>query len=104
MSMLKDIHDYVKKNYEAGNYDDAKAAYTSWKTENNQQSNLTDFEMGIQKAQSDYKKSGTFAIYPKLAIDVANNYLMTKLLKSVNLFADIIRKKKKSKNIKVIGL
>ncbi|WP_049150225.1 hypothetical protein [Lactobacillus gasseri] len=72
MSMLKDIHDYVKKNYEAGNYDDAKAAYTSWKTENNQQSNLSDFEMGIQKAQSDYKKSGTFAIYPKLAIDVAN--------------------------------
>lgn len=56
MSMLKDIHDYIKKDYEAGNYDDAKAAYTSWKTENNQQSNLTDFEMGIQKAQSDYKK------------------------------------------------
>ncbi|WP_203641243.1 hypothetical protein [Levilactobacillus andaensis] len=72
MSMLKDIHNYVKENYEAGNYDDAKTAYTSWKTEKTQQSNLTDFEMGVQKAQSDYQKSGTFAAYPELTIDVVN--------------------------------
>jgi len=72
MSMLKDIHNYVKRNYEAGNYDDAKAAYTSWENENKQQSNLTDFEMGVQKAQSDYKKDGKFATYPELAIAVLN--------------------------------
>ena len=45
MSMLKDIHDYIKKDYEAGNYDDAKAAYTSWKTENNQLFNDKAFEI-----------------------------------------------------------
>lgn len=72
MSMMKDIHNYVKKNYEAGNYDDAKAAYTSWKTEKSQQSNLTDFEIGVKKAQSDYKKNGKLAAYPELAIDVVN--------------------------------
>lgn len=78
MSMMKDLHNYVKKNYEAGNYDDAKAAYTSWKTENNYQSNLTDFEMGVQKAQSDYKKNGTFAAYPELAIAVLNKLFADK--------------------------
>ncbi|GEO63630.1 hypothetical protein [Companilactobacillus nantensis] len=80
MSTLKDIHDYVKKNYEAGNYDDAKAAYTSWETEAKRQSNLTDFEMGVQKAQRDYKKNGTFATYPELAIDVVNKLFDDKAL------------------------
>ncbi|HJE97103.1 MAG TPA: hypothetical protein K8V00_05735 [Ligilactobacillus acidipiscis] len=67
MSTLKDIHDYVKNNYESGNYDDAKAAYTSWETEKGKQTNLSDFEMGVQKAQNDYEQNGTFAMYPKLA-------------------------------------
>lgn len=75
MSMMKDIHNYVKKNYEAGNYGDAKDAYTSWKKVKSQQSHFTDFEMGVQKAKSDYKKSEAFAAYPKLAIDVMNKLL-----------------------------
>ncbi|AXX64904.1 hypothetical protein DS830_05190 [Bombilactobacillus bombi] len=70
--MLKNIHDYVKENYEAGNYDNAKAAYTSWETEKDKQTNLSDFEMGVQKAQNDYKQNRTFATYPKLAIGILN--------------------------------
>ncbi|MGL5900595.1 MAG: hypothetical protein ACRCZW_13235 [Lactobacillaceae bacterium] len=29
LMMIKDIHDYVKKKYEAGNYDNVKSAYDS---------------------------------------------------------------------------
>lgn len=78
MSILNDLHDYVKNNYEAGNYDDAKAAYTAWNTTNDESTNLTDFEMGVQKAQSDYAKTGTFATYPKLAIDILNELFADK--------------------------
>lgn len=70
--MFKDIHEYVKRNYEAGNYEDAKKAYASWEYEKNNQDSMTDFEMGVKKAQKDYSENGSFATYPKLAIDMLN--------------------------------
>lgn len=76
--MFKDIHDYVKKNYEAGNYDDVKTAYTYWESEKSKETSATDFEMGVQKAQEDYKKNGSFATYPKLAIDILNKLFSDK--------------------------
>lgn len=77
MSMLKNIHNYVKKNYEAGNYENAKVAYTSWKKESNQ---LSDFEMGVKKAQSDYKLRGLFSTYPVLTVGAVNKLFDDKAL------------------------
>lgn len=76
--MFKDLHDYVKKNYESGNYEDVKSAYFSWKYEKNKQIRMTDFEMGVQKAQADYNQNGSFATYPKLAIDILNKLFSNK--------------------------
>lgn len=75
---FKYLHDYVKKNYEAGNYDNIKSAYTSWEYEKNKQTSMTDFEMGVQKAQADYNQNGSFVTYPKLAIDILNKLFSDK--------------------------
>lgn len=97
MSMLENIHNYVKRNYEAGNYDDTKAAYTSWENENNQRSNLTDFEMGVKTAKSDYKKSGTFAVYPELAVDSVNKLFDGRALEISEFIRGYNLEKKRSK-------
>lgn len=76
--IFKDLHDYVKKNYEAGNYDDIKSAYASWKYEKSKQTSMTDFEMGTQKAQADYSQNGSFATYPEVAIDILNKLFSNK--------------------------
>ncbi|MGX7052157.1 hypothetical protein [Leuconostoc palmae] len=39
---------------------------------------MTDFEMGVQKAQTDYDQHGYFATYPRLAIDILNKLFSNK--------------------------
>ncbi|CAK8054885.1 hypothetical protein [Eupransor demetentiae] len=64
MSFLHELHDYVKKNYEAGEYDEAQTAYQDWAKEKQSSKVQDDYQMGYEAAQSDYDQGKQFKHFP----------------------------------------
>lgn len=76
---LESLHDYVKKNYEAGKYDASANEYKQW-TEDYQAAATTsghadddsDYDMGYQQSMTDHDHGFSFRNYPEAAIDFGN--------------------------------
>jgi hypothetical protein len=71
---LTQLHDYVKKNYEQGNYDGAKE---SWSTESVRAGQATtepmsDYQMGFDQAVKDHEQHRAFHHYPSELVKLGN--------------------------------
>ncbi|GEP23320.1 hypothetical protein [Lentilactobacillus diolivorans] len=91
--MLKELHDYVKKNYEQGNYKDAEAQYKNWDNRNyydkktQTQSKQSDYQKGYEQATQDFKNNRAFHRYPKEAVKIGNEITNNKLSEVSNFIA-----------------
>ena len=90
MVNLKQLHDYVKENYEAGNYKDAEKAYKKWHDTNDytyhaaktavKKSSLSDYQMGYEQAKKDYAESHSFKAFPKKGVNLVNRVTQNKAI------------------------
>ncbi len=83
MKGLGSLHQYVKDNYEKGNYQAASEAYKTWKMENsysqernNQAGSTDDYQAGFNQAKFDYENEHHFKRFP------------SKFIKLINLLSD----------------
>lgn len=65
--MMMNLHDYVKRHYMAGDYQEQASAYRE-----NDEKVLSDYELGYQQATYDHEKGRTFRIYPYRVILLLN--------------------------------
>ena len=87
---LKQLHDYVKENYEAGNYKEAEKAYKKWHGTNDysyhttkttvKKSSLSDYQMGCEQAKKDYAESHSFKAFPKKGVNLVNHVTQNKAI------------------------
>ena len=90
MVTLKQLHDYVKENYEAGNYKDAEKAYKKWRDTNDytyhaaktavKKNSLSDYQMGYEQAKKDYAESHSFKDFPKKGVNLVNRVTQNKAI------------------------
>lgn len=77
--MLKQIHDFIKNNYEQGKYEEAEKEYQIWQMDYDSakakatQSKISDYQLGYNQAIADYQKDEIFHNYPEYLIKVAND-------------------------------
>lgn len=85
LKKLSELHDYVKKNYEQGHYDDVKKDYQNWSQshdygqEGASTTSKTDFQMGYDQAMDDFKTGRPFRRYPDKLVDLGNSVFGNKL-------------------------
>ncbi|BAQ56506.1 hypothetical protein LBAT_0117 [Lactobacillus acetotolerans] len=81
---LKDLHDYVKNNYEKGKYSDAEEKYKNagkyyskkkyyFNKSNTNNHKTSDYKLGYDQAINDYKHNKSFHTYPKNAVNLGNS-------------------------------
>ena len=93
MVNLKQLHDYVKENYEAGNYKEAEKAYKKWRDTYDytynaanaaktavKKSSLSDYQMGYEQAKKDYAESHSFKDFPKKGVNLVNRVTQNKAI------------------------
>lgn len=76
---LRSLHDYVKQNYEAGNYDASAEEYKQWTNDyqsavesDGHAGETSDFQMGYQQATTDHDHGFGFRDYPEVMINFGN--------------------------------
>ncbi|AQG71804.1 hypothetical protein AWJ15_01940 [Lacticaseibacillus rhamnosus] len=76
---IQSLHDYVKKNYEAGRYDATAKEYQQWtndyetaKAHAAHPEAGSDYQMGYQQALSDHDHGFDFRDYPETMIHFGN--------------------------------
>lgn len=77
MKSLGALHDYVKDNYEQGNYESASRAYQDWKNTNSYSQGVSgddkdDYQSGYCQAQYDYEVHGKFQRFSASFIKIIN--------------------------------
>lgn len=91
--MQLNLHDFVKENYENGNYDFAKENYQNFHDETLKKE-TDDFTMGYNQAMQDYQSKHRFKHYPYKLTALLNRMLGNKLSEIVN-FTDGYQSAKK---------
>ncbi len=76
-SKINQLHHFVKRNYERGNYDKAQFFSTYEHHEHNgkpekPQIGVSDYQLGYKQALSDFENKHAFRHYPKLLVKFAN--------------------------------
>lgn len=84
MTLFKNLHNYVKDNYENGEYKEAENAYKNWSQINKNYSGNgsvppNDYQMGYHQANEDYEKNLYFNSFPDKLIDFVNLFANNKL-------------------------
>lgn len=89
--MSMNIHDYVKSNYENGNYDSFKNQYSNQNYYKNKKyyskvcdDNLSDFKEGFNQAKSDYQIKHKFKHYPNFLLKLVNFIFFNKMKEIVD--------------------
>lgn len=79
MKNLELLHDYVRDNYEQGNYQSSSQKYQNWKKSNSYGQGVSDvdddqddYQSGYQQAQDDYQTHDKFQEFPDNFIKVIN--------------------------------
>lgn len=75
---LKQLHDYVKQNYENGQFSQ-KYFYDA-----NQSNQVADFRMGQQQARQDFQNGARFKYYPLLLVKIVNLLTLKRLTEVKN--------------------
>ncbi|GMA69972.1 hypothetical protein GCM10025879_12180 [Leuconostoc litchii] len=65
MKLFKNLHNYVKENYESGKYQAAEQTYQS--------TSVDDYQLGYKQAEFDYKNNHTFQKFPSATIQLVND-------------------------------
>lgn len=83
---FKELHDYVKKNYEQGKYQNtANQSQKQWSNGTDTKQSKTDqsdYQMGYDQATKDFKEHQVFRQYPQKAVTLGNeltNHQMTEV-------------------------
>jgi len=74
---LRQIHDFVKMNYNQQNYDYAKQSYENIKSDYHNvkdahQDGKNDYQLGYDQAMSDYRRIHSFRNYPQSMVGIVN--------------------------------
>ncbi len=77
MSKVSQLHHFVKRNYERGNYDNAQASSANEHPDydgrpEKPQIGVSDYQLGYKQALSDFENKHAFRHYPKLLVKFAN--------------------------------
>ncbi|MBU9789335.1 hypothetical protein KTE19_07060 [Lentilactobacillus sp. IMAU92037] len=78
LKKLSELHDYVKKNYEQGNYDSAKTDYQQWadssthRDHSSATATQSDYQMGFEQAVRDHEQNRGFRHYPESLVKFGN--------------------------------
>ncbi|EEW54282.1 hypothetical protein [Limosilactobacillus antri] len=86
---LKQLHDYVKQNYEDGQFTQ------NYSYEANQANPASDFRMGQQQARRDFQNGARFKFYPLLLVKIANLLTLKRLTEVKNFVEGYNREKRK---------
>ncbi|KRM94864.1 hypothetical protein FC19_GL000123 [Liquorilactobacillus aquaticus DSM 21051] len=75
--MMQHLHDYVKENYERGNFQtynepDWSKTEHSYKNCSYQQNTSDDYQLGYQQARRDYETQHAFRHYPEELVKLTN--------------------------------
>ncbi|APU71512.1 hypothetical protein LCR01_13950 [Companilactobacillus crustorum] len=85
---IKAIHDFVKYNYERGNYHNAEFVYrdfTHYNTiKSNHYSEKSDYQIGYNQAKIDYQREHCFHSYPDSLLELTNKLSDNHLLEIVD--------------------
>lgn len=73
LKKLGELHDYVKKNYEQGKYDNPNDQYYSNREAYECRSDSTDdYQMGFSQALKDHEENQSFKVYPQKLVNLGN--------------------------------
>lgn len=73
LKKLTQLHDYVKKNYEQGKYDNpANQDYSNRKAYESHSDRTDDYQMGFSQALQDHQEGHAFKSYPEKLVDFGN--------------------------------
>lgn len=88
--MLRQLHDFIKNNYEQRKYEEAEKEYQTWQMDYDyakvraKQNKISDYQLGYNQAISDYQKDGIFHQYPEYLAKVANDISSERLCEIEN--------------------
>ncbi|WP_125770702.1 hypothetical protein [Companilactobacillus furfuricola] len=69
--MLRKLHDFIKRKYEEGDYQQAADSYYDWKNSIRAQIN-DDYRLGYDQAVADFENHRSFHHYPDKIISFSN--------------------------------
>lgn len=73
LKKLGELHDYVKKNYEQGKYDNPNDQDYSNREAYEYRSDPTDdYQMGFSQALKDHEENQSFKVYPEKLVNLGN--------------------------------
>lgn len=78
MITIKELEDLIKENHELGNYQAAATQYKQWRQDyknakkNQQQTKISDFQLGYGQAEFDYNHHQAFKEYPSNMVELSN--------------------------------
>ena len=72
LKKLGELHDYVKKNYEQGKYDNPNHQdYSSREAYEYRSDPTDDYQMGFSQALKDHEENQSFKVYPEKLVNLA---------------------------------
>ncbi|MGF2384902.1 hypothetical protein [Lentilactobacillus otakiensis] len=73
LKKLGELHDYVKKNYEQGKYDNPNHQdYSSREAYEYRSDPTDDYQMGFSQALKDHEENQSFKVYPEKLVNLGN--------------------------------
>ncbi|MCI1903262.1 MAG: hypothetical protein LKJ03_04190 [Enterococcaceae bacterium] len=104
--MFKQLHDYVKQNYEDGNYQEAEEEYKNWSAKYDQAASAnpakkaSDYQLGYEQATADFEQKHSFHHYPEKLVDFANQLTENKMQEITEFIKGYEDRKKELKTSK----
>ncbi len=80
LKKLSELHDYIKKNYERGTYDNSNNQdYVYHEVNENQSASGDDYQMGFDQALKDHEEHRFFKSYPEKLVNIGNQVSENKM-------------------------